>query len=352
MKKEIKIQALRREDTDAWNNFVKNSKDSTIFHTIEWKQLIEETFNYKPEYLIAKNMGETVGICPAFLVRTLFGKVIVSQPLFEYGGPIVRDNFEDIYPEILDHYIEKVRVEKLKYVEMKPLPKRYGQLDESRLIKQFKAYDFYINVRDKDFEKDIWLGLYTKKSRVRNSVRKAIKSGIKIVEDKNIDTYYNLYLKTMEKLGAPPFPKKLFKNIKKYIKESRFTFAKLGDNCVAAMMSFPFNKRDLMVGLVSDEQYQHFRANDLLYNEQIEYATKNGFEIVDFGRTRPNSSYERYKSKWGATRVDLYSYVCPASCKFAINPYKNYLAFSKITKRVPWLLTKTRLGPYLSKKFP
>ena len=117
-------------------------------------------------------------------------------------------------------------------------------------------------------------------------------------------------------------------------------------------MSFPYNKRDLMVGLVSDEKYQEYRANDLLYNEQIEYATKNNFEIVDFGRTRPDSPYERYKKKWGAKKADIYSYVYPASASEGLNPYKYYLMFSKITKKVPWIFTRTCIGPYLAKKFP
>ena len=352
MNAETEIQKLQKKDYDEWNKFVKNDKNSTIFHTIEWKQVLEETFNYKPDYVIVKNQDETIGVCPAFLVKTLFGKVIVSQPLFEYGGLIVKDGYNEAYEKILDYYVEKAKEKRVKYVEIKPLPSEFEKLEKSKFIKQFKAYSYYIDVKGKDFEKDIWLGLYTKKSRVRNSVKKAISSGIKIASDKNVDVYYGLYLETMGKLGAPPFPKSLFKNIEKYVKEARFTFAFLGEKYIAALMSFLYNKRNLMVGLVSDERYQHYRANDLLYNEQIEHATKNGFEIVDFGRTQPNSSHERYKKKWGSTQVDLYSYVYSLSGKQDVDPYKHYLFFSNITKRVPWVFTKTRLGPYLSKKFP
>jgi lipid II:glycine glycyltransferase (peptidoglycan interpeptide bridge formation enzyme) len=355
MKTQFEVQLLRREDYKDWNEFVKVHKSATIFQTIEWKNVLEETFGYKPEYLVVKNSeGKIVGISPAFSVKTLFGRVIVSQPFFEYGGPIVETGFEAAYKEILNFYRDKVENERIKYVEIRVLPDGEDErFDGTGFVKQFKAYDFYIDVKDKDFEKDIWQGLYTKKSRVRNSVKKAIKSGMRVVEGDDIDIYYELYIKTIAKLGSPPYPKTLFENIKKYVNNLvRFTYAYLNDKPIAAMMSFPYNNRDLMVGLVSDEKYQEYRANDLLYNEQIEYATKNKFEIIDLGRTRPDSSYERYKQKWGATRVDLYSYVYPPSATEGVNPYKYYLIFSKITKKVPWIFTKTGIGHYLVKKFP
>jgi len=355
MKPEFEVQELRREDYEEWNEFVKAHKNATIFHTMEWKKVLEETFGYKPEYLVVKDSnGRTVGISPAFSVKALFRRVIVSQPFFEYGGPIVENGFVDAYKEILCFYRDKVENERTKYVEIRILSDVENEhYDNTGFVKQFKAYDFYIDVKGKDFEKDIWHGLYTKKSRARNSVNKAIKSGVRVVEGGDIDIYYELYIKTIAKLGSPPYPKTLFENLKKYTKSSvRFTHAYLKEIPIAAMMSFPYNNRNLMVGLVSDENYQEYRANDLLYNEQIEYATKNKFEIVDLGRTRPDSPYERYKRKWGATKVDLYSYVYPPSASEGVNPYKYYLIFSKITKKVPWIFTKTGIGPYLVKKFP
>ena len=355
MKTQFEVQPLRGEDYEEWNKFAKVHKNATIFHTMEWKKVLEETFGYKPEYLVVKNYeGEIVGISPAFSVKTLFGKVIVSQPFFEYGGPIIEGGFEGAYKEVLDFYGDKVENKGIKYVEIKVLPDGKNEhFDKTGFVKQFKAYGFYIDAKGKDFEKDIWLGLYTKKSRVRNSVKKAIKSGVSVIEDDDIDIYYELYIKTISKLGSPPYPKTLFENIKKYAGSSvRFTYAYLKEIPIAAMMSFPYNNRDLMVSLVSDENYQEYRANDLLYNEQIEYATKNGFEIVDLGRTRPDSPYERYKKKWGATKIDLYSYVYPPSASEGVNPYKYYLMVSRITKKVPWIFTKTGIGPYLVKKFP
>jgi len=298
--------------------------------------------------------GEIVGISPAFSVKTLLGKAIVSMPFFEYGGPCVRKGFEGFIYAISKYYKDKVEDDGIDYVELRISPgEKNEDLMKNGFSRQLKAYGFHINVKDMDFEKDIWRGLYTKKSRVRNSVRKAKKKGVRVKEDDDMGAYYRLYLKTMSKLGTPPHPRELFDNINKHIAPySRFTFAYLSKKPIAAMMSLCYNKRDLMVGLVSDPAYYDLHANDLLYNEQIEYATKNGFEVVDFGRTRPNSTYERYKRKWGAIQTEMYSYVYPKTAAERINPYKNYLRFSGLTKRIPWIFTKTRIGPHLAERFP
>ena len=353
MKTEFEVQRLRRRDYEEWTKFVNVHKNTTIFHTIEWKKVLEETFGYKSEYLVVKNFeGEIVGISPAFSVKTLFGKVIVSQPFFEYGGPIVERGFEEAYKAILSFYKDKVKNERIKHAEIRVLPDGENErFDGTGFVKQFKAYGFYIDVKGKDFEKDIWLGLFNNK--VRNSIRKGTKSGLEIVEESDIDAYYDLYLNTMARLGTPPYPKTFFMNIKKYAKSLvRFTFAYLEDVPIAGLWTLFYNNRASIVGNVSYSEYLKYNANDLLYNEQIKYATKNKFEIIDLGRTRPDSLYERYKKKWGATKVDLHSYVYPPSASESVNPYKQYLLFSKITKKVPWIFTRTGIGPYLVKKFP
>ncbi|RJS71848.1 hypothetical protein CW714_05200, partial [Methanophagales archaeon] len=73
---QFEVQQLDKNDYNRWNDFLKTHKNATIFHTIEWKNVLEETFGYKPEYLVVKNSeGKIVGISPAFSVKTLFGKV-------------------------------------------------------------------------------------------------------------------------------------------------------------------------------------------------------------------------------------------------------------------------------------
>lgn len=342
---------LNSKDEVKWQNFVYNHDNATIFHTLEWKKVIEQTFGFKHEYIVLKNsQNNLVGVCPAFKVKTLFGKAIVSQPFFEYGGPLVDLHFNRAYNDIINYYKNKCDTKKIDYVEIKALPNYESTyFEEVGYIKQFKAFDYFIEINGMNFEKDIWLGLYTNKSRIRNSVKRAIENGVSIIEDKQIDIYYDLYLNTMIKLGTPPMPKSFFENIEKYTKV-RFTFAYFKDKPIGGMISFSFNNRHLLLSLVSDRKYLNLRGNYLLFNDQIEYAAKNGLQLIDFGRTKPESGHERYKKKWGAKRVDMFSYVYPPSAAENTDPYKYYDRFSRFTKKIPQVLKK--MGPIIVKKFP
>lgn len=355
MTQEFNVKLLQDYDFKEYTEFLKDQKNGTIFHTIEWKNVLKDTFNYEPMYLLVKDSeGALIGICPAFLVKTLFKDVVVSQPFFEYGGPLIADGFKGACKDILKYYKNFVESNHIKYVELRGLPygeNKYQTYNESGYVKQLKAYDYYINIGKMDYEKDIWNGLYNNK--VRNSVRKGIKNGVEIKEEDNIYTYYDLYLKTMGRLGSPTFPKTMFENICKYCKSLfRFTLAYSGDVPIAGLLSLCYKNKISIVSNVSCLMSQEYNANDVLYNELIEYATTNGFEIIDFGRTRPNSSYEKYKKKWGASKVDLYSYIYPPNAAKSADPYKYYLTFSRITKKFPWMFTKTKIGSFLMARFP
>ena len=67
--------------------------------------------------------------------------------------------------------------------------------------------------------------------------------------------------------------------------------------------------------------YASFRIRGQIIN----FFQKINFDIVSLDQTYPSSEDEN------------------------VDPYKYYLIFSKITKRIPWILTKTGLGPYIIK---
>jgi len=350
------VELFKESDSANWNKFVKLSEYGTIFHTIEWKTIIEETFGYESLYLVFKNnLGRVVGIFPSFIVRKFFDVAIISQPFSEYGGPIIQPAFEkEAYQYILDFCKHKISDQNIKYIEIKTSPgKNYTFLEQLEFIKTSRALDFFLPIDNLNFHNDIWLKLKAR-TRIRNSVRKAVKSGVKIIKSDDINTFYQLYLNSIVRLGSLPWPKKFFKKIQNYIPLARFLLAYQGDNVIAAMMTLPYKRRDLTVVLAYDYKYQQYRASDLLYSNEIQYAADNQFEVIDLGRTRPNSTYERYKKKWGAQKVNLDSYVYPPLMAKKVNPYGLYLRFSFLTKHnLLWkIFIKTNLGQNLIKRFP
>ena len=145
----IILSNLQEKDYEKWDEFVKSNQNSTIFHTIAWKRIIEETFNYQSNYLVLKNLqGEILAVSPAFLVKKVLGKAIISQPFFEYGGIIVKEGAEEGYKSILDFYKKKVGEENLKYIEIKTIPENDNDkyFEMSGFLKQLKAFYFSIYI--------------------------------------------------------------------------------------------------------------------------------------------------------------------------------------------------------------
>jgi len=85
-------------DRREWDDFVLAHPHSSPFHLIAWKNTIEESYRYKPVYLLARDPRGVRGVLPLFLVRNLaVGKALISSPFGVYGGiladsPAARQN--------------------------------------------------------------------------------------------------------------------------------------------------------------------------------------------------------------------------------------------------------------------
>src|SRR5262252_3595833 len=90
----VAIRALEPADCAAWDRFVLDLPCGSPFHLIAWKESIEETFGYRPTYLVASRQGAIRGVLPLFLVNNLLtGKRLISTPFAVYGG-ILADSDE------------------------------------------------------------------------------------------------------------------------------------------------------------------------------------------------------------------------------------------------------------------
>ncbi len=77
-----------------WDEFVQAHPRSSPFHLLAWKRTIEESFRYRPYYLVARGGGRVRAVLPLFLVRNpLLGKALISSPFAVYGG-ILADSVE------------------------------------------------------------------------------------------------------------------------------------------------------------------------------------------------------------------------------------------------------------------
>jgi len=107
---------------------------------------------------------------------------------------------------------------------------------------------------------------------------------------------------------------------------------------------------------VSFKKFWKYRGlNESLFDWYIRYACENGYELVDFGRTRKGTGVQKFKEKgWGVERISLCTYYLFLHGKMK-NPLETALntdtnLYGKVWRRfIPTSITPT-LGHFIRKR--
>jgi len=199
-------------------------------------------------------------------------------PFVEYAGPILKNDMDPstaklVLTQLLD-YIEKLS-KKLRadYIEIRHPPPFLSLLLPSLSFKALKRHiTFRIDLTKE--ESKLWRDLDKK---CRNSLRKAMKTGIKIkeVNSDGLEQYYDLYLDSQKRLGSPPHSFDFFCNVHDAFKPDgllQMTLAMYDDKPIAGVMFFCFKDKLYWFGNVINRKYARLNPTNL---EDFVYSSKN-----------------------------------------------------------------------------
>lgn len=340
------ITKLQQEDEDAWDSYVYNSNSSTFYHQIGWKNVVEKTYKHKPIYLIAKKEGEITGILPLFLMRSMiFGKKLVSVPFAPYGG-VCADN-ETIAGELIEEARRITKEYDADYLELRNL----NSNEHKHGLETNNNYVTFVLTLNQNPD-IVWKKFNNK---VRNAIRKALKSNLVISRDNNLKDFYSLYSKNMRDLGSPPHPNMVFKNLmREFPERTRIVMVQHNGVSIAALFLVFFKDTLISGWAASDKAYQKFNPNNLLYWEVIKSGCEDGHNYFDFGRSIYDSGTFKFKKPWGAEPKRLY-YLFYLN-KIKKTPDTSQLSpkrqrFAKVWRKLPIQLTD-KIGPILRSNMP
>ncbi|KGK99151.1 hypothetical protein LI82_03740 [Methanococcoides methylutens] len=335
---DFEIKQLKLKDEMRWDDFVMKNGSTTFYHQTGWKNAIQDTYNHKPYYLFAENeVGEIAGIFPLFYTNNLFfGKRFVSVAFAPYGG-VCADN-EIIEKRLIDEAIDLGNKLNVDYCE-------FRCLDENNTHENMscsKNCSTFILDISKGHE-CIWNNM---NRNVRNRIRKGLKSNLNYEMDSSLNslsTFYDLYARSMKRLGTPPHDINLFRNIHKQFPDNVFiSKADLGDIPVSSFYLITFKNTLITAWGASLSAYFKLAPNDFMYWNCVKYASENNFRCVDFGRSLNNSGNEVFKTRWGCDVIPLSCYCYPPSKM--ISPQDKYGKLSKFWTKLPLPLVN-KIGP-------
>lgn len=340
------IVKLSKEKEKAWDEYIKNHKQSSFYHQIGWKNIVEKTYKHKPVYLIAEENNKIKGVLPLFLMQNLFfGKRLISLPFGSYGGP-VSDN----------RNIDKLLIEKAKEITIQQKLDFFELRNEHNKIDSLKTNEVYTTLileLNQD-SNEVWENKL--KSNVRNKTRSSFKAGFEfLIDSQYLKDFYRLYSKNMKFLGTPVHSFKFFQNLlQEFPKNFKLFLVRKDENIVSAMIILFFKDSMISAWQAADRNFLNLKPNNYLYWQTIKYGCDNSYKYFDFGRSISKSGTFAFKKAWGAKVNQLnYQYYLNKVSKMPDTSQANQKRkkFAKFWKTLPFFITN-QLGPYIRRNLP
>ena len=342
----MEICELKQSDEKAWDEYVLRHSDSTFYHQVGWKNVVEKSYGHKPYYLLAKEDGEIKGVFPLFLMKSmLFGRKLVSVPFAPYGG-ICADKLE-IESVLIGEAKKIVSDKKLDFLEIRNFNKCGFSMDTTNDNYVTFIIDLHPGLDH------VWKNMRKDK---KNGVKKAKKANISIeCDSKSVNDFYDVYLKNMRGLGTPVHGYSFFQNIRlEFPDNTTIITIKQGETAICSKFLLFFKDTVISMWGATLKEYRKYHPYDLANWEAITISHANGYKYFDFGRCLKYSGVFNYKQGWRGKQNPLYyQFYLPNGRKtpdFSQNSPKRKM-FAKLWSELPFTLTK-KIGPKIRTNFP
>ena len=342
----LAIRECSQDDYSDWDQFVRSHPQGSPLHLIAWKKTLEESYPYKPFYLVARDSKGVRGVLPLFLVKNPFvGKALISTPFAVYGG-ILADS--DEARQGLYERVKALGAELgVQYIELRnAFPEQCGGEPN---LSRYVTFTQELPASEEKLMEEL-------PKKTRNVVRKALKTpftaryGIR-----DVSRLDDLHSRNMRRLGTPCFPRRYFERLLANFGDMvDIREVWLDDQMMSVSVNFYYQGQMHTYHAASDTRFNAIAPNTFMYYDHLRWAAQNGLREFDFGRSKRDTGTFEFKRHWNTTMRALpYELILvrrkeqpnfsPANPKFnlAIN----------IWKRLPLALTRL-LGPYAIRLFP
>ena len=321
-----RVVELDNSNAMDWEVVNENSPHGSLFHTLKWKRLLEESFEryaVTRYFLIYRDM-QPVALCP-FFERGISGfKTLVTLP--------------DVSLNPCDHLVTGDSCNAGRLVEICEDIARsqgasfitFGVCGEHPSAFARLGVPLYSTggrmVLDLSKKPPDWIWKHEFSNNQRNKIRRFDKDGFvldHITSREGLATFYPYYAADLHCIGGRPHPLSYFeKLLTSYSGESpdgvMLTVLRKGESVAGGLLALFWNVRRILY-------WRYFSLNRSLPNvytpfyylvwHAVKEAYERGCRVVDFGGTPadPTDAHHRMKAEFGCSYVRRYRVILPVS---------------------------------------
>ena len=337
----LEIKPLGSQDSGAWEEYVQDHPDATMFHPLLWSAAVQSAYGHEPMHLVAWRGGHVVGVLPLSMVKSLFvGKVLVSVACATYGG-ILADS-GDIARALAQAAQNLCHDLGAQYLELRHRePVDTGFAEVGQYVTFRKLLPTQVN--------DVLPSLPRKARAAARAGLDAFGPEAVLSGPEHLGDIHYLYALTMRRLGSPSHRWSFFVHLAELF----------GDDCVclllrrngrpvAGVVSFLFRDEIVPYFSGSTQEGMECNANNVMYLRLMEYAVLRGLRWFDFNRSRrDNPGPYHFKIHQGFDPQPLHYQVCLLRRSEAPNltPGNPKLALAqRVWRRLPLRITRSAGG--------
>jgi hypothetical protein len=294
------------DDTAAWNAKLTAHPSASFFHSIAWLQVLHSTYGFQPFYFAHKDREGLRSLLPMMEVDSwLTGKRGISLPFADECEPLCPN--AALFPGLFQLTLDCAKARGWKYLEFRGGKSLFGNA-----LASTSYFGHRLDLQEG--EAALWARL---SGSTRRAVRKAEQSGLTVEFSQDLQavrTFHDLLCQTRKRHGMPPQPFRFFQNIHRHVlaqNQGQVVLVRLDRTPVAGALFFHFGKTAIFKFGASNDSFHQLRVNNLTMWQAIKWHVRQGFSVLDFGRTSlENEGLRRFKLSWGTKehRIDYVRY--------------------------------------------
>jgi len=300
---------------EEWDQFVDISDNGTIFHKRQFLSYHPKT-RFKDASIIINNNNKKLAIFPAVSIEVEGKRILSSHGGASYGGFVYKSdlNLKEAFG-IVETTINYAKDMNFNRIQLTPPPIIYqskysNYIDFALVMNGFNYLKREVSsVVQLDIPKEELI--YTYRPEARTALKKAIKAGVEIVECDKFAKYYEILkknLKMRHNVNPTHSLEELLLLKKMFPGKIRLWGAFLGEKLIAGVCNFSANPKVVLAFYIShDEEFQEYRAVNLLFYEIMKRYKDEAYKFLDFGiftvNMLPNWGLARFKENFGARGI-------------------------------------------------